>query len=390
MVTARPSSEIDLYSDEALLDPYGIYRELRDTAPAVWLSKYEMFVLPRYKEVRDALKNWQIFSSAQGVAMNEKTNEMGRGTTISSDSPEHDALRAIVGKPLTPAATRDLTEQITSEAEALAERLVARGSFDAVTDMSWHLPLAVVSNLVGLPEAGREKMLDWAAATFNCMGPANPRCFEALPALQEMVAYAFTEAVPGKLKPGSWGAALYEAADRGEIPHAQCGALMIDYLGPSLDTTVFAMSNALYLFAQHPEQWDALRADPSLMTSAINEVLRIESPIQGFSRYVTADYNIEDVTLPQGSRAIVLFASANRDERKWDRPERFDIRRRAADHLGFGVGVHVCVGMHLAKLEMQSLFNALLRRVKRFELGSSKRALNNLLRGFESIEVTVR
>jgi cytochrome P450 len=389
MTTTQPRSDLDLYSDETLLEPYGVYRELRDTAPAVWLTKYDMFVLPRYKEVRDALKNWQVFSSAQGVAMNENTNVAGRGTTLMSDKPEHDALRGIVGKPLLPSAIRDLTDEVSAEAEALAERLLKRGTFDAVSDLSWHLPLAIVSNLVGLPEAGRERMLAWAAATFNCLGPANPRLFDALPAMQEMVTYAFTEAVPGKLKPGSWGAAIYEAADRGEVPHEQCGALMIDYLGPSLDTTVFGISNAIYLFGRHPEQWDALRTDPSLMTSAINEILRIESPIAGFSRYVTEDYDMEGVTLPRGSRAIVLYASANRDERKWEDPERFDIRRRAADHLAFGVGVHACLGMHLAKLEMQSLLNALLKRVRRFELGESKRALNNLLRGFESMQVTV-
>jgi len=166
--------------------------------------------------------------------------------------------------------------------------------------------------------------------------------------------------------------------------------MMIDYVGPSLDTTISAISNAVWLFANNPEQWDLLRADPRLMPSAISEVLRYDSPIQGFSRYVARDVDMGGVVLPAGSRAIVFYGAANRDERKYPDPDRFDIRRRPGDHLGFGAGPHACVGMNLARLEMQALFTALAKRVRRFTILEEEARLNNVLRGYKMLRVAVR
>jgi cytochrome P450 len=389
MAVSRPESDIDLYTDEALLDPFPYYRDLRKLGGAVWLSRYDMFVLSRYDDVREALRNWEVFSSAAGVTMNQPMNHALAGNTLCSDAPEHDLLRGVIAEPLSPIAVRGLSDQIDAEADRLVERLVAQRSFDAATDLARHLPVSIVSNLVGLPESGRERMLDWAAANFNCFGPLNERTITAFETVKEMIEYAHKEAVPGKLKPGGWAAMIYEAADRGEISHAQCPAMMNDYMGPSLDTTIFAVSSAIWLFAKHPEQWEAVRADPSLIPNAVNEVLRLESPIQGFSRVVTRDHDVDGVVIPAKSRVIVLYGSANRDERKWTDPERFDVHRRASEHLAFGQGPHACVGMPLARLEIKALLTALAKRVTRFELGHTRRAINNVLRGFESVEVTV-
>jgi cytochrome P450 len=133
-----------------------------------------------------------------------------------------------------------------------------------------------------------------------------------------------------------------------------------------------------------------VRENPTLIPSAINEVLRVESPIQSFSRYVTRDAEVGGISIPAGSRAIVVYGSANRDERKWQNPESFDVRRKAAEQLAFGHGEHLCVGPPLARLEMKSLLGALARRVKRFEVRGLERALNNTLRGLKSLEVSVQ
>ena len=258
-----------------------------------------------------------------------------------------------------------------------------------MTDLAQHLPVTIVSELVGLPGEGRERMLDWAAANFNCFGPLNERTERAFGVVEEMVHYAFTQAVPGKLKPGGWAAMIYEAAERGEIPMDKPPAMMNDYMGPSLDTTIFATASAIWLFANHPEQWDALRENPALIPQAVNEVIRLESPIQAFSRFTVSDYDVGGASLPSGSRVIVLYGSANRDERKWEAPEAFDVNRRAADHLGFGFGPHVCVGNGLARLEISALLTALSAKVKRFELHGETRALNNVLRGFSSLDVSI-
>lgn len=384
-----PGYDVDLYGDDVLRDPYPHYRALRDLGAAVWLPRNGLYAVGRFEDVRAALRNPGLFSSAQGVAANDHVNEISRGTTLASDAPLHDRLRGIVAAPLTPRALEEIGPQIRAEARRLVDDLVNRRAFDAVTDLAQHLPLAIVSNLVGLEDYGRGSMLRWASATFNVLGTMNARGCAAMADVQEMRTYLGGSAIRQRLRPGSWGDRIFEAADRGEIEPERCPVLMRDYLGPSLDTTIFATANLILLFGKHPEQWDLVREEPVLIPNAINEALRLESPIRGFTRCLAADAAIGSTIIPAGSRVLLLYASANRDERKWQDPERFDVRRRASDHLGFGNGTHMCAGLHLARLEMTALLEVLVERVRRFEIGQPVLAFNNVLRGLASLPVQV-
>jgi len=386
---AIPSTDLDMFTDAALRDPYPLYRELRDLGAVVQLSAYGMYAFPRYRQVREASGNWQVFSSAKGVMMNDEINSMLEGITLCSDPPEHTQMRSVLSRPLRPDQLRELTPRVEAEASRIVEQLVNRGTFDAATELAEHLPLTIVSDLVGLGNSGRDRMLDWAAATFDAQGPMNQRTKDSFALLEEMVGFASTEAVPGKLDPDGWAAQLYEAAARGDIPVSKCPMMMIDYIAPSLDTTMYAISSAIQLFAHNPEQWTVLREDYSLIPHAINEALRLESPVQRFTRLTTQEYEVEGQVLPAGSRVVLLYASANRDERKYPDPDRFDVRRKPSDHLAFGRGEHVCVGMNLARIEMRALFEALLPRVARFEVLESDLALNNTLRGLGTLRVRV-
>ncbi len=233
-------------------------------------------------------------------------------------------------------------------------------------------------------------MLDWATATFDAMGPHNERTRAALPLTMEMFNYGSEEAVPPHLKPGGWAQMVYDAADRGEIAREICPSMMSGYLAPSLDTTINGISNAMLLFGKHPDQWALVREDSSLIPNAVNEVLRLESPIQRFSRCTTCEHSVDGVTIPADSRVMLLYGAANRDERRWQDPTRFDVRReRVAQHLGFGFGPHACVGSNLARLEMRVILEALGKRVERFEIAKPVRAINQTLRGLASLEVTV-
>jgi cytochrome P450 len=390
-VTGAPVSDLDLHADSALLDPYPLYRELRGAGGAVWMRRYGMFALPRYADVRNALANWQVFSSARGVMFNEATNERVRGIPLVSDPPEHERLRRPLKMSLAAKELSLLESELSAATEALVERLVERKTFDAVSDFAQFLPMFIVTRHAGLPEEGRERTLEWADAIFNTCGPLDKqRTREALPLAGEQMHYLMTQAVPGKLTPGGWGQRLYDDAERGELAREECPVLMTDLMAPSLYTTIHATSSAVWLFGRHPDQWDEIRADPSLIPNAINEILRLESPAQGLTRYVTRDHTVGGVTIPAGSRVMVLYASANRDERKWKEPERFDVRREGvAEHLAWGFGPHACVGSGLARLELKVLLAALARRVRRFELGEVERGINMVLRGLRRLEVTV-
>jgi len=320
--------------------------------------------------------------------MNDLMNKAIMGSTLFTDAPYHSELRSIVSRPLAPARLAELRQRLYSLAEELVESLVAKGDFDAAAELAPFLPVTAVSELVGLPEEGRERMLIWASAVFNSFGPRGvERTEAAFPIMEEMVTYA-RSCTADRVKPGSWVAKLYEAAEAGELRPEQVGPVMGDYLGPSLDTTILATGSMIALFAQHPDQWDKLRASPSQIPNAINEAMRLEGPAQGFTRVLTDDFSVEDQRLNKGDRVLILFASANRDERHWEDPERFDITRRAAEQVGFGHGIHMCMGANLARLEMSAILSALIPRVERFELHDAERILNNVLRGYKSLKLT--
>jgi cytochrome P450 len=388
-VPGIPVSDVDLYTAEARIDPYPIYEELRALGPVVHLSRYDLYALPRYQEVRAALMDWKTFSSARSVFVDPEMNSQLEGITLCSDPPDHTMMRSVLGRPLRQDRMRDVAPTIEAEADRIVAELVGRGRFDAATELAEHLPMTVVSALVGLPDQGRAKMLEWATAIWNVQGPADERFAQAMPAVEEFMAYANNDAVPGRIIPDGWADQLYQAADRGELPRDKCPVMMLDYVTPSLDTTILGITNAIALFARHPGQWDLLRADRSLIPHAINETLRIESVVPQFSRVLTEDHEIGGVPLPAGSRVALLYGSANRDERHYPDPARFDITRRPSDQLAFGRGEHVCVGMHLARLEMGTLFDRLADRVSRFEIVSSTPMINNGLRGLAHLEVAV-
>jgi cytochrome P450 len=307
-----PVSELDPFSDEVLLDPWRLYAELQRLGAAVWLTKYQMYALTRYDSVQRALKDAGAFSSASGVMMNDGMNQVLRGNTLCSDGADHQRLRHVIARPLTPAGLKSLREAITSKAERLVDKLVTQGRFCAITDLATVLPVDIVTSSVGFPGEGRERMLVWATQMFNCFGPLNDRARKAFPLLQEIMHYARTQAVRGNLAPGSWAEGILDAVDRGEVDPAVCPAMMIDYMGPSLDTTMYAIGNGVWLFGKHPEQWQKIRESFSRVPTAINEILRMEAPLQSFSRLLTRDYDMDDVKLPAGSRAIIFYGAASR------------------------------------------------------------------------------
>ncbi len=269
--------------------------------------------------------------------------------------------------------------------------MVARQSFDAVGDLAQALPVSVVIDLIGFPQEGRDRLLDWADGSFNAFGPVNERTLAGFSSVEEQVNYLYTVATPDRLAPGSMGRKIYEAAERGEISPESCAPLMGAYATAGLDTTINAISSAIWLFALHPDQWDLVREDPDRMIPmAFNEVLRIESPVQAFGRLVTREHEVDGVTLPAGSQVLLMFGSANRDERKWADPEHFDVSRNPVDHLAFGNGVHKCAGQGLARVEFAAVLHHLARRVQRFEAEKPERRLNNVVRGLSSLQVSVQ
>lgn len=386
---AVPSFDVDLFSDENLTDPYPLYRRFREAGPVVYVPAIDAYVLSRWADVRLALGDHETFISGRGVFLNDFGNTSRKGVVIATDNPLHDQLRSVLAERLSPRALRQLRAEIQRKADAMVAEVVARGSFDAVSDLAQAFPLAVVCELIGMPQTDKRRLLEWADAGFNLWGPPNRRTLDAMPVWQSLIEYIATQATRDKLAPGSMGAAIYEAADRGLIAPEQCPQLLVSYLVAGVDTTIAGIANAIVLFAANPEQWELVRAHRSLIPSAFEEVLRLETPLQLVRRWCVRETVIDGATIPAERNAVMIYASANRDERKWPNPERFDARRNPIDHVAFGYGLHGCAGQGLARLEVHAILSALADRVARFETGTPVRRLNNVARGLAHLPLTV-
>jgi cytochrome P450 len=225
----------------------------------------------------------------------------------------------------------------------------------------------VLPDLLGLPEHGREHMEAFGHMVWATMGPMNELFAEAMVGSEPVLAWVEDCCNRENLDPEGLGMAMFHAADRGEFTQSVAKLLVGILLSAAADTTVMTLATAIRAFSEFPEQYDALRRDPTMSRAAFDESLRWDSPSRMAGRITTRDVEIDGYTIPAGTRCGLLFAAANRDPRKWAEPDRFDIARNVRGQVGWGAGVHMCVGRTLAQLEADAMFGAMLPRIARFE-----------------------
>ena len=380
--TSVPVLDIDLFSDESLRDPFGDYRRLRDAGPVVRLATPDIHAIGRFDDVREALRASDKLISGEGVGFSDTFNAPKGMNVIQSDGDLHRRMRATVVRPITPAALKtaraDLKEMIVTRVQALT----GTGWFDAMGQLASFLPVEAISHLVGLPAGGRERMLEWSSAAFNVIGPKQDEADVAR--MKEVFAYMATlnEDV---VRDGSWAGELFAAARNGRLSMQEAMAAMSAYVIPSLDTTILAKGHLLNNLATHPEQWALLRDRPELIPSAVLETVRHSAPARWFSRVAAEDYRAGDGVVPKGARVMLLYGCANRDERHYADPDRFDITRDARDHLAWGTGQHMCAGMHIARIEMEVMLEALVEADVELRVGEPTRGTNAGLYGFTEL-----
>jgi len=291
---------------------------------------------------------------------------------------------------LAPAAIQVLRETFKREAEALIARLVEKREFDGVADLAEAYPLKVFPDAVGISEEGRENLLPYGTMVFNSFGPRNDLFNKAMANAGPVRDWIMSKCSRAALAPNRLGIQIFQAVDAGELSEEEAGMLVRSFLSAGIDTTVYGLGNALYCLARYPEQWTILRNNPNLIRGAFEEVLRFEAPVQTFFRTTARSVDVGDVRLGDGEKVLLFLAAANRDPRRWDRPDTFDVSRRAAGHMTFGTGIHGCVGQAIARLETEAILTALASRVVSFELtGEPQRRLNNTLRGFDTLPLRV-
>ena len=259
-----PEYDQDIFSQDIILNPYPHYRAIRDLGPVVHLTATDVLTIGRYDDVKAVLANHTDFLSGKGTALNAPTNEMVSGTTLMSDAPRHTKMKKVLMRPLNARALQDFQERLQNAADDLVDYLVEKGEFDGVAELAHHLPVSIISWLVGIPEEGRQNMLKWSAAGINLIGPMNELSKRDLLITKEIVQFAQSMTNRQNVVPGSWADGIFDAVDEGLIEPEMAPMLIIDFLAPSLDNTIFATGWLLLLLAQNPEQWEILKQDPSL------------------------------------------------------------------------------------------------------------------------------
>ena len=335
------------------------------------------------------LGEWRTFSSAAGVGLaNFHKEKPWRPPSIvlEADPPLHTRTRTVLARTMSPRIVSQLRDRFEREAERLVERIVGMGSFDGIGDFAEIYPAKVFPDALGLPEKGRENLLPYGAMAFNSFGPQNALTEAAFANADAVRGWIMANCAREALAPDGLGAMIYASADTGELTSDEAGMLVRSFLSAGVDTTVTAIGNLLWLLAANPDQWTKLRGRPELARNAFEESLRVEAPVQLFCRTTTAEVEIAGVAIAVDEKVAAFMGAANRDPRRWEHPDVFDIERKVVGHMAFGTGIHGCVGQPLARLEGEAVLKALARKVKTLEPGGAPvRRYNNFLRAFASL-----
>jgi cytochrome P450 len=390
---AHATSDVDPFSREYFDDPYPAQAALREAAAAVWLTRYGVWAVARFEHVRAMLFDWKTFCSSRGVGLSDfhkETPWRPRSIVLEVDPPVHGRARSVLNRVLSPAAVKNLEQRFARAADELIDRLLERGRFDAIADLAEAYPLTVFPDALGMPAENRHFLLPYGNMVFNAFGPRNELFDKAVENAAPVLEWLARQMQRASLAPQGFGAEIYAAVDSGELTAEEAPLVVRSLLTAGVDTTVNGLGAALYCLARFPGQWAHLRADPALARAAFEEAVRFESPVQTFFRTTTRATRIGDVEVDEGQKVLMFLGAANRDPRQWERPDDYDIRRKTVGHVGFGAGIHMCVGQMLARLEGEVVLAALARKVRTLELaGEPRRRYNNTLRGLSSLPLRI-
>ncbi|WP_433800885.1 cytochrome P450 [Actinomycetospora sp. CA-084318] len=388
-----PVTDVDPFSVEVLTDPLPFQAALRDAGPVQYLAAHDLYAMGRYAEVRAALTDWQRFCSSAGVGLSNFRREKPwrpPSLLLEADPPHHDAPRRVLSAILGPRALRRWRDRWFAAAVEHVDALLGTGGgpveVDGMAALAEAFPLRVFPDAVGIAREGREHLLPYGEYLFNAFGPHNELVAAGAVEAGEHAAWVNAQCAREALADEGFGADIWAAADRGDLSPEQAPLVVRSLLSAGVDTTVHGLGWVLHGLATHPDQWTRYRSEPSRRRVCFDEAVRWGSPVQTFFRTAEVDVPIGDTVVPEGSKILMYLGSANYDPRHWNAPERFDLHRDPSGHVGFGFGLHQCVGQHVARLEADALLAALAERVERIEpAGDPVRRANNTMREWASL-----
>jgi 4-methoxybenzoate monooxygenase (O-demethylating) len=388
-----PGLDVDPFAIQFFENPFPTHAALREAGPLVHLDKWSVYAVARYAEVHRVLNDPMTFCSSRGVGLSDFAKEQPwrpQSIILEADPPAHARTRAVLSQVLSPTVMKKIRDRFAAAAAAKVDELLALKSFDAVADLAEAYPMSVFPDAMGLRQEGRENLLPYAGLVFNAFGPPNKLRQDAIERSAPHQAYVAEQCQRDNLAPDGFGACIHARVDSGDITEAEAPLLVRSLLSAGIDTTVNGLGAAIYCLARFPDQLARLRRDLSLARNAFEEAIRFESPVQTFFRTTTREVEIGGHRIGEGEKVLMFLGAANRDPRRWDNPDDYDVTRRASGHVGFGSGIHMCVGQLVARLEGETFLAALARKVAAIEItGPVQRRYNNTLRGLENLPITI-
>jgi len=377
-------------------NPYPLYQYLLATAPVQWNDILQAWTLARYADVVNSLTDARFSADRTKFEGSAASYQVAKSMLV-SDPPDHTRLRALVQKAFTPRIIESLRPRIVAVVGELLDRMAEKGSgssVDLIEDLAYPLPVVVIAELLGVPAEDRVKFQEWSAVMAASLDPlVAAELMERVPVARDgLHAYLRGIIAERRREPrADLISALVAAEERGDVlsePElvVMCTLLLI----AGHETTVNLIGNGMLALLRNPEQLAVLRADPGLVPTAVEELLRYDSPVQMTGRIALEPVEIGGHTVDTGQWVLPLLGAANHDTAQFADPERLDVTRNPNAHVAFGRGIHFCLGAPLARLEGQIAIGALVRRFPNLELaGEPKRRNQITLRGLETLPVTV-
>ena len=366
------SFEFDPFDPQYWENPYPYYTDMRHDHPVFKKENDAKRVWPHYwmisraQDVNDALFDWKTFSSETGTLIDTDASLLPE-TMFHMDPPRHDQLRSILSRVLTPSRIANLEPVVRQQAQELVDTFKGRGHADVVTEFARSIPTMTMCTLMNLPWSEHEKFLAWNLST---LGGADFTSPESLQAWGEMDAYWKDLVVERRKEPTNdlVSTILHAQVEGEELTNEEisgfCGLLH----DASQNTTINMICNAIISLGRYPDQQQKLRENTDLWSTALEELLRHESPVQGLARSTTRDVTLNDVTIPEGDQVLLLYGSANHDETVFENPDVLDIERPVKTNWTFGHGIHYCLGNAVARLETRVALQVLLGSVGQWEI----------------------
>lgn len=371
--------EFDPFSYEYFNDPYDVYRHLRDETPVYYNEQYDFWALSRFEDVVRAHRDYSTFSSAYGVSLDElsRPGKAPGSSLIMTDPPEHDRLRKLVSRVFTPRALDGLEPTVRGIVREYLDPHATADGFDVVADFSGPFPVEVISEMLGIPKADRQQLRHWTDDMLTREpGELRPSA-KAMDSGLRFALYALEFAKDRRKHPGtdflSELTQVEVPGDDGSTHHLtdeEIAGFCSLIAAAGSETVTKLIGNGAVQFAHHPDQWRTVVEDPTALTFAVEEILRFEPPSQYQGRFSVRDSQWHGIVIPAGHPVLLLTGAATRDERAFEDPDRFDITRRPNLSLGFGHGIHSCLGAALARLESRVAFEELARDYPRFTIDS--------------------